>query len=286
MAPRIRPPRIFGWPRRVVRSARHGLVVDTPLVETSAATPALLSGSVDALQVSAAAVITADASGADFVFIASALNHSTFSLMAKPEIHSASDLKGKVVASDRPGTAVDYGTQLMLSLLHLQPSDVSILPLTGSGLLAALESAQADAATMSPPDTFQASSDGFVPLINTYDQPYQHLGLVVRRSRIPELRPALIDLVAAYRDGIAAYDDDPTLALQTLQKYSQGNPDVLPQTYDFYKTQAPFQQDLQPTLAGTQAMIDFLASTSVPQAQGTHAEQYWDTSLLDALPPS
>lgn len=265
--------------------AAHGLNVDLSLVETVASLAALVSGELDAVEISAGPIISADASGTGLVFIASGLNHPIFSLVTKPNIHSGADLAGKVVASGVTGNPVDFGTKQLLSLLGVQPSSVSILPLAASGTLTALLAGQADAATLAPPNTFTAQDAGFQVLENDYDQPYQNIGLVVRQSRIAAIRPALVALLAAYRDGITAYNNDPDLAIQTFQKYSQGDPSILQRTYDFYKNDAPFEQDLQPTMPGTQAMIDFLGSTSDPAVSGTQADQYWDTSLLAELPP-
>lgn len=268
--------------------AAHNLNVSLSLLAADTGVAALIAGDVDAIELSAAPILTADANGgggANLVFIGSGLDHPIFSLMVSHNVQSAADVKGKTIASDKPGTPIDYGTHQLLSLLGVSPSDVSLLPLGTPGTVTALVSGQSDAATLAPPDTFTVENQGFTELVNDYDQPYQNVGIAVRRDRIAALRPALINLLAAYRDGIAAYNDNPSLAVQTFQKYSSGDPSILQLTYNFYKDQAPFEQDLQPTMAGTQAMIDFLSSSTVPALQGAQASQFWDTSLLSELPP-
>lgn len=263
---------------------KRNVNVTVSLIDSQPAVAALLSGDVDAVEISAAPVITADAHGADLVFIGSGLNHAIFSLLVKKDITSAAQLKGKKLGSDKAGTPIDYGTQLLLHLLNLKPSDLQILPLGTNGDLPGLVAGQIDAATLAPPQTFQAEDQGFRDLKDTYDQPYQNVGLAVRKSRIAQLRPSLIRLLAAYRDGVAAYNSNETLAKQVLQKYTKiSDPALLQRTYNFYKAQAPFQTDLQPTMPGTQAMITFLGQT-LPQVKDATPQQYWDTSLLAQLP--
>src|SRR5690348_15592337 len=83
--------------------AKHGVNVNVKFIQANAAVPALIAKEVDALEISAAPVITADLNGnADLVFVASMLNHATFVLMAKNDIKTGADLKGKTLGSDRP----------------------------------------------------------------------------------------------------------------------------------------------------------------------------------------
>ncbi|MBV9547136.1 MAG: ABC transporter substrate-binding protein, partial [Chloroflexi bacterium] len=96
---------------------KYGVSVDIQFIETSAAVPAIISNSIDAEEVSAAPIITADVNGGlDLVFIGSALNHPILALYAVPEITNAEQLKGKAIASDKAGTPTDYSARVSLSL--------------------------------------------------------------------------------------------------------------------------------------------------------------------------
>ena len=55
------------------------------------------------------AVVNANLAGGDLVIIASSLNVFTFVVMAKPEIRSVEDLKGKKIGISRFGSATDFG---------------------------------------------------------------------------------------------------------------------------------------------------------------------------------
>ena len=265
---------------------KYGLTVEVQYIETATAVPAMVANNIDAEEVSAAPIITADVNGdLDLVLIGSALNHPILGLYAVPEITNAQQLRGKLVATDKPGTPTDYACRLSLSLLGLQPEDVD-LRIVGSAaeVTPAMLSGQVPAGVVAPPQSFQVEAKGFHLLQSIFDQPYQNVGVVARRSRLDELGPALRLLLASVRDGIRAWNAQPELAMQVMDQYAKvGDPDILRKTYDFYTSTAPFEPSLQPTMPGIKAMMDFLSPT-VPKLAGYTPEQFVDTRFLSQLP--
>ncbi|HVA26230.1 MAG TPA: ABC transporter substrate-binding protein [Chloroflexota bacterium] len=262
-----------------------GVTAKVTYIESSAAVSALIARDVDAILLSAAPVITADLNGhADLVFPASISNWPVFALYGPKSIQTAADVKGKVVASDRPGTPTDFGARLLLGKLGLKPSDVKILPVGGSvQVLSALISGQAQAGAMAPPASFQAEDKGFHQLTNIYNVPYQGVGVVMLRSRLDQLAPATLPFLKGLRQGILGYNAQPDLAMRLLSQYSkETDASILKRTYEFYKTQAPFQPDLKPTLEGIQSMIAFLAE-SIPAAKNAKAAQFVDSRFLGQI---
>jgi ABC-type nitrate/sulfonate/bicarbonate transport system substrate-binding protein len=267
--------------------ARHNVAVDVQLIESSVSLKALLVKQVDVVLQSASSLIQADLNGqADLVYVGSASNHSQGELLTAPSIKSAADLKGKVIGSDKPGTASDYYTQLELKLLGLTSKDVSIRPVgNGDIVLQGLISGQIQAGTMTAPQSLDAEAKGFYPLQNTYSQPYQGNGPIVLRGRVQELKPQLLPFLAAFRDGIEAFNEQPDLAKATIGKYAKiDDQAVLARTYAFFHDSSPFQLDLKPTLPGIQAMLDFLSPT-LEAAKTAKPEQFVDLSLVEQLPP-
>lgn len=265
---------------------KYGVTVDIQYIETSAAVPAMVSNSIDAQEVSAAPIITADANGGlDLVIIASALNHPILGLYALTDITSAEQLRGKAIASDKAGTPTDYSARVSLSLLGLTPNDVELRAIgSATEILPAMLSGQVQAGVVAPPQSFIVESKGFHLLQDIFSQPYQNVGLVAKRSRLDELGPALRPLLAAFRDGILAWNAQPELAMQVQDQYAKvGDPDVLRKTYDFYTKTAPFEPSLQPTLPGIKAMMDFLKAAS-PNIEKFTPEQFVDTRFLGDLP--
>jgi NitT/TauT family transport system substrate-binding protein len=265
---------------------KYGVEVDVQLVETATAIPGLISNSIEAAEVSAAPVLTADVNGnQDLVLIASALNHPILALYAGPDISTADTLKGKIIASDKPGTPVDYSARLSLSLLGLKPEDVDLRAIGNSSeIVAAMLSGQVQAGMVAPPQSFQVEGKGFHLLQDIFSQPYQNVGLVAKKSRLDELAPGLRPLLAAYRDGIQAWNTQPDLAMRVQDEYAKvGDPESWRKTYEFYTKTAPFEPSMQPTMEGIKAMMDFLTA-SVPAMKDHKPEDFVDTRLLSNLP--
>jgi ABC-type nitrate/sulfonate/bicarbonate transport system substrate-binding protein len=261
---------------------KYNLPVDVQYIETATAVPAMVANNIDAQEVSAAPVLTADANGdLDLVLIGSALNHPILGLYTLPEITNADQLRGKIVASDKPGTPTDYAARLSLSLLGLKPEDVD-LRIVGSAaeVTPAMLSGQVPAGVVAPPQSFQVEAKGFHLLQSIFDQPYQNVGIVARRSRFDELGPSLKALLLSIRDGIQAWNTQPDLAKQVMDQYAKvGDPDILQKTYEFYTKTAPFEPSLQPTMPGIKAMMDFLVP-STPKLSGLQPESFVDTRFI------
>src|SRR5258708_31268674 len=105
----------------------------------------------------------ADANGdLDLVMIAAALNHPILGLYAVPEITNAEQLRGRIVATDKPGTPTDYAARLSLSLLCLKPTDV-YLGIVGSAaeVPPAMISCQVPDGRLEPPQPFAGDAKSF-----------------------------------------------------------------------------------------------------------------------------
>jgi ABC-type nitrate/sulfonate/bicarbonate transport system substrate-binding protein len=278
------------WPQWMAEAtnawAAHQVNVDLLFLEGDVATKALVAREIDVLLQSAQGMITADLNGKlDLVYVGSIYNHQQFALMVAPSIKTAADLKGKGFASDKPGTAVDFATRQLLSQLSLTPADVVIHQVgVSQALVTALISGQTVAAPLAPPNSFTVEAQGFHLLTDLYKLPTQAGGAIVSHARIDELAPRLAPFLAAMRDGIRAFNNQRELAIEVLQeKTKQTDADILARTYDFYKVQTPFQEDLQPSLVGLQALLDFNAETVLPAAKDAKPEQFVDTRMLARL---
>ncbi|HLQ31433.1 MAG TPA: ABC transporter substrate-binding protein [Chloroflexota bacterium] len=266
--------------------AKRGLSVSMPFMEqTPAAFAAMVAGEVNAMEVSAAPVITANVNGKlDLVYVASIMNHPQFALYVGPSIKTAEDLKGKVLATDQPYFPNDYGMQIALSKLKLKASDVQLRRIGSTDKeWAALSSKQVDGAILSPPFAFTAEKAGYHVIADTFDVPYQNVGIVMPRSRIDSLTPALMPMLLAIREAIQTYNTQADAAMKIIsERTKETDPEILKKTYEFYKTQAPWEPSLQPTLPGIQGMMDFLAG-GTPEIKNTKPEQYVDLRLLQKL---
>jgi len=264
--------------------AREGLEVEMISMGSTLALPALIANEVDVIQVSAAPVITASLRGFDVVFIAGMLNTMIWDLYARPEIKNAEQLRGKIVGTDRPGSPVAYGTLVALRKLGLSSRDVQLRPFGGGSVqvVSALQSGQIAAGAAAPPISFHIERSGFHSLASTLDQPYQNVGLVIRRGRINELTPRLVPLLRSVREGIDRFYADKPFTLKVIPKYTRDNdPDIIERTYEFYR-KAGFRRELMISEPGMQGMLNFL-SESIPEAKKAEPAQFFDDRFVRQL---
>src|SRR4029077_18772517 len=80
----------------------------------SVVTQALLGGDVQFVRLGANAIIQSSLRGANLKMIANTINTLVFSLMSRPEIQAAKDLKGKKVGVTRLGGSTDFALELAL----------------------------------------------------------------------------------------------------------------------------------------------------------------------------
>ena len=260
--------------------AKEGLDIEVLTMQSTSAIPALIANEIDVVQVSAAPVLTAALRGIDVTFIAGLLNTMIWNFYVQPEIKSVEQLKGKIIGTDRPATPVAYGTLVALKKLGLTPKDVQLRPLGSSPqIVAAFYAGQIAGGVGSPPASFKMERDGFRSLVSLIGEPYQNVGLVVRKGRIDELGPRLVQLLRAVRSGIERFYADKPFAIKVISKYSkETDPDVLDRSYEFYK-KAGFRRELVTSEPGLQGILDFL-SDSTPEAKTAKPSQFFDDRIV------
>ena len=259
---------------------RENLDIEVLSMQSTSAIPALLANEIDVVEVSAAPVLTAALRGIDVTFIAGLLNTMIWDFYARPEIKNIEQLKGKIIGTDRPGTPVAYGTMVALKRMGLTAKDVQLRPLGSSPqIVAAFYAGQIAGGVGSPPASFRMERDGFHSLVSLIGEPYQNVGLVVRKSRIDELNAKLVPLLRAVRSGIERFYADKPFSMKVIGKYAyETNPDVLDRSYEFFK-KAGFRRELVTSEPGLQGVLEFL-SESIPEAKSAKPAQFFDERIL------
>ena len=263
--------------------AKEGLDVEMISMSSTLALPALIANEVDVIQISAVPLINASLRGFDVVFVAGMLNTMIWDLYARAEIKSAEQLKGKIVGTERPGSPVAYGTLVALRKLGLTAKDVQLRILGGSEqITAALLTGQVVAGAAAPPVRFQLDRAGFHSMATTLDQPYQNVGVVMRRGRMDELAGRLVPLLRSVRAGIDRYYSDKAFTMKVIAKYTkEKDPDIIDRTYEFYR-RAGFRRELMISEPGVQGILDFLSET-VPEAKKAVPAQFFDDRFVRQL---
>lgn len=264
---------------------REGLDLRLLYIEARSSMAALIAGEVDALEISGPGMIPAVLSGANVTFIAGLLNKMIFSFHAQKDVKNPGQLRGKIVGTDRPGTPTNYGGMVALAKMGLRPADVQLLSVGGVvALWPALQSGQVAGVTLAPPFSFKADQAGFSRLVDTYDRPYQNVGIVVRKDRIEPLSDIWVRLLRAIQQGIIRWYEDPKLAIQVMSKYTkERDGEMLQKTYEFHTKQAGLNRELTISEEGIRGILDFMAATVRPEAKNAMPKQFYDTRILDRL---
>jgi NitT/TauT family transport system substrate-binding protein len=200
--------------------------LDFQLVYISSApivTAALLGGDAQVAISGGEAIIRAYAQGAtDLVFIGSAKNTLTHSILARAEIKRPEDLKGKKLGLSRLGSNSHYFFIQALRKSGVDPNEVTFIQ-TGGQVenLAALFSGNVDAATMTGPSGgTRAAAQGYRYVVYGPDLhiPFAAAALITRRSLLNARGPAIEKFVRATAEAMKILFLDKELTYKVLAK--------------------------------------------------------------------
>ena len=151
---------------------KNGLDFETIIIRGATnTTRAVLSNTVPVGRINPDYVITAMEKGAKVKIIGGSLDKIPYNLMARPEIKSGSDLKGKTIGV----SSLSGGTTLMLhevmeKAFKLKPDDYKLLVVgTSPDRYAALKGGSVQATFMGPPFNIRAKKEGYTDLAVWHD---------------------------------------------------------------------------------------------------------------------
>src|ERR1041384_5669638 len=178
----------------------------------------------------------------DQVIIMTTINNVNSALFSRPEVKSAEELRGKTIATGRPGafgdTMVRYVVRAKLGLMP--DRDVKMLPI-GEAQLAfpALERGIVQAASLTIPFTLIAKKMGYRELID-YDKagvvyPYNTITTLRQTpSKFPDLTEKLLKTMI---EGTYIAKTEKEKSLAVLRRYIRGtSEEILEQTYDYARS--------------------------------------------------
>lgn len=249
------------------------------------ATRALLTGDLDITVNSGLSVVNAAATEAlDVVLVAGISNVLPFYLMARPGIKT-SDLKGKIIATDKPGTGPYQALVLTLKHLHLATRDVRIAPIgPPPTVLASMEQGVVDMGILSPPMSFRAEGLGFHNLVDIAAIGIQSQGVCITTTRrfIRDHREEVLKFMKALVEAIYVYKTDNETALKILEKYTKiRDRKILERTRRYYAEKI-IPQVPYPTREGLQAVVEDQAVIS-PAVASVKVDSLIDNSFLAEL---
>ena len=263
--------------------------LDFQLVYISSApivTAALLGGDAQVAISGGEAIVRAYAQGAtDLVFVGSAKNTLTHSILGKAEIKRPEDLRGKKLGLSRLGSNSHYFIIQALRKSGVEPNEVNLIQ-TGGQVenLAALLSGNVDAATMTGPSGgTRAVAQGFRYVIYGPDLhiPFAAATLITRRSFLYTRAPAIEKFVRATAEAMKIMFLDKELTYKVLAKQLRINDrKVLDAAYD--EEIKVMERRLEFKNEAFQAIIDETGKVDA-RAKKVKPQDLVDRRFLDAL---
>lgn len=213
--------------------AAEGLAVTMVSMTPQVAITALSKGDIDFMN-SPSNSIEGAASGLPFKIVWDSWDGSAWSLVGKKEIGSAADLKGKIVATNNPGTAPYAFLRAGLKKNGMAVSDVQFLPSAGtSSVYASLIAGKIDAGVISPPFVGRALEQGFREVMFLGDLlELPSNGLSSRTDYIAAHRNVVEGMIRAMLKAETWLKSNPSEATALITQRLSTSPSVAKLTYE------------------------------------------------------
>jgi NitT/TauT family transport system substrate-binding protein len=264
---------------------KNGLEVElVHIPSTSRAIQVMLAGEIQYSYMDGRNSVTAALKGADVVILAGVANRLVFSFMARPEIKSFSELKGKKIGITRLGSSTHSVTLWVMNKSGLKPEDYQMLQLVDvPNILTAIMAGQIDAGALSPPTNFRARKAGLSELIDlSKDGPeYVSVAIGSTRSFIKNNEEMTRRFVRAYSEGVQVLKANKGAGIRAIQKYARiKDPDILEATYG--EARAYIENVPYVMRKGMETIIAELLPTE-PKAKTAKPEDFLDTRFVGQL---
>lgn len=191
--------------------------IDLELVVVKDEVAALTTGDVDIADASTTKIIIGAGKGAPLKIVSSMYRtRGPFYLIAKPEIKSVEDLKGKNVGIALAGSGMEVYTRKILEDHKVSPDDVNLI---NNGLYqqgyASLQTGQVDATIIHEPFVTlgEATGDAHLLALGWEYLPDFHTGVLATNNEFAEKHPELITKV------LKAYLKSQTYAKEHIDEY-------------------------------------------------------------------
>ena len=227
--------------------------------------------------------------GADTVIAASSLSKGLQRIMARPEIKSYQELKGRRIGITQYGSAAHLVLILMLQKWNMRTDQVQILQVGSSpAMLASLDKGGIDAAVLTLPTFFVAEDRGYRIVGDpiTMDIFYLQNTLESTRGFLRKNRDGAVRFMRGYIEGIAYFKNNKKESLDVLRKklriQSEQERDnrYLEQSYNLLAT--AYNDVPYPALKSVQTIIDKVAEDE-PKVKERDVKSFVDETLIREL---
>jgi ABC-type nitrate/sulfonate/bicarbonate transport system substrate-binding protein len=249
----------------------------------------LNDGSADLTHIATPFLIRAALAGSDAVAVAAEFNNPIYSLLAKPEIKSFSDLKGKLIGmADEAGT-ITISTRKLLALRGVRKEEFRVKIIEGTpARLSCLKKGECDAVPLGQPQDLLAQKEGYRLLGSSNEVVPEFLYTVtaVRRSWSEKNK----DAVVRYVRGLGAafkFIRDPknrTAVVKTIVETTNVSAEIAERTLALYfepeRKVLPQQGEIN--LKGLAQVIAFMGEAGTVKQPLPVPERFVDLRYLHA----
>ncbi len=266
---------------------KHGLEVELLYVGGGGrAAQVVQSGEVPVGIFTGGAVINSNLAGGDLVMIASSMNVMTFAVVARPEIRSVEELKGKKIGISRFGSATDFGLRYAEAQWPVKRQrDFAVIQMGGMPeQLTALRTKALDAAVLNAELTIVARKEGFRELTNLakVGLNFPTSSIVTTRSFIKRNENTVRKFIRAYVEGVHYGKTHRSFGVQVLKKYLRNEDTAfVNDLYDLYILQN-IPQIPRPSPEALQTVLDQMAESD-SRVANLRPEQFIDARFFQEL---
>lgn len=269
---------------------KHGLDAEPVVMSGSGiASRALIAGSVTISPITTPAVMSAVLAGSDMVILAHTMPGVIQSLIVRPEIKRAEDLKGKTIGVTTFGSLGDFLVRYLARQKGLNPEKDFVLRQIGADpeRFIALRQGSIQAATLSHPTFILAQRAGFQVLWDfSKDVEYPWSEIATTRTLIKQDRDLVMRYMRAHIEGIARFKQEPELAKKVIKKMLRLDDDSLAQEswelFAKHRLAAPY-----PNIKGMKTSYEYVATLRPDLDVWKHKpEEFVDSSFVAELDKS
>jgi ABC-type nitrate/sulfonate/bicarbonate transport system substrate-binding protein len=243
---------------------------------------ALIGKSLDFLCTGGTPFIVAYLEGAQGKIIGGVNNRLPYGFVARANITSSAQLKGKRIGISRFGSTDDFAVKLALAQFGLNPKfDVSITQVGGAATrLTALQAGSIDAAVLTLGLVQIAQKSGLNLLLDFIEKDieYQQVAIIAREDILKTRGDVVHRFMKAYLSGIRYYKTQKEVTIRKIMQFLRTNDRQIAE-FDYTQRARALPDDGKPTIKGMQLALDDIAKDN-PKAKSLTVQQLIDSSFL------
>ncbi len=237
--------------------------------------------------------VNANLVGADITILGGGLNFIPDKLIARPDIKTPEDFRGKRIAISRFGSSSEVNLRICLEKLGVKTELTQIIQVGGvSTRQTALLAGQVDATILSDPQATAAVKGGMKLWVDLSDNKwgfprYCHNCFMAKRAYLENNRAHAVNFMKAVIEGLYLMKRDKPMAVRLIKKYLRLDDESASIGYDFYIAKHGEGVLSLPERRGLEFVITEVAKTN-PKAAGSTPEslKLLEPSILEEIKKS